>query len=59
MSISGVRFADAWAGRVEAVFEGVRVNLIGRRELIENKRATRRPQDLADLTALGEGTSLP
>lgn len=53
-SITGVPFEDAWAGRVSADHEGVRVNIIGRQELIQNKKATRRPQDLADLLALGE-----
>jgi hypothetical protein len=53
-SITGVPFEDAWEGRVSADFQGVQVKIIGRQHLIQNKRATRRPQDLADLTALGE-----
>ena len=53
-SITGVSFEDAWAERIEAGLEGMRVNFIGRRALIQNKKATRRPQDLADLAALGE-----
>jgi hypothetical protein len=53
-SISGVTFEEAWAGRVSAIVDGVKMNLIGRKELIENKKATRRPQDMADLKALGE-----
>ena len=56
-SISGVTFEEAWTGRVEAVLDGTKVNLIGRRELIENKKVTRRPQDIADLNALGEGVN--
>jgi len=54
-SITGVPFEEAWAGRIEVALEGTRVSLIGRQALIQNKRATRRPQDLADLAALGEG----
>lgn len=53
-SITGVSFEEAWAERIETVLEGMRVNFIGRQALIQNKRATRRPQDLADLAALGE-----
>lgn len=55
-SITGVSFEEAWADKVTAVLEGVPVNLIGRNPLIQNKKATRRPQDLADLSALGEDT---
>jgi len=53
-SITGVSFEEAWAERIETVLEGMRVNFIGRQALIQNKKATRRPQDLADLAALGE-----
>jgi hypothetical protein len=52
-SISGVRFEDAWPRKVKADFaEGVRCNVIGLNELLENKRAAGRPQDLADVAAL-------
>lgn len=53
-SITGVSFEEAWADKVTAVMDGVRVNLIGRHPLIQNKMATRRPQDLADLKALAD-----
>ena len=53
-SITGVSFDEAWAGRVEAELEGVRVNFIGLAALIRNKRATGRAQDRADIEALGE-----
>ena len=53
-SITGVSFEEAWAGRIEVALEGTRANFIGRPALIRNKKATRRPQDLADLAALGE-----
>jgi hypothetical protein len=52
MSIDGVRFADAWANRMDADLDGVRVTLISRQDLITNKRATGRPQDLLDLANL-------
>ena len=53
-SLTGVTFEDAWQGRVTAELEGVKVNFIGRHALIQNKRATCRPQDLADLAVLEE-----
>ena len=52
-SVSGVRFEDAWPRKVQANFaEGVRCNVIGLDELLQNKRAAARPQDLADVAAL-------
>jgi len=53
-SITGVSFEDAWNGKVVAELDGVRVNIISRQHLVLNKKATQRPQDLADLMALGE-----
>jgi len=52
--IDGVDFSDAWKARVEAEHEGTLLPFISREHLIQNKRATGRPQDLADLQALGE-----
>jgi hypothetical protein len=51
-SISGVTFAQAWKGRVRVKLGRRMVGVLGRRELIVNKRAARRPQDLADLAVL-------
>ncbi|MBZ5516880.1 MAG: hypothetical protein LAN62_18935 [Acidobacteriia bacterium] len=53
-SLTGVSFEKAWMGREDVELEGVPVHFIGRQALIQNKKATRRPQDLADLEALGE-----
>jgi predicted nucleotidyltransferase len=51
--VSGVRFEDAWPRRVKANFaEGVRCDVIGLEELLQNKRAAGRPQDVADVAAL-------
>jgi len=52
-SITGVTFQDAWAERVETEVEGTRVVFIGKQALIQNKRATGRLRDKADLEALG------
>jgi hypothetical protein len=51
-AITGVSFETAWAGRVSATLAGIDVNVIGREELIANKRAAARPKDLADVDAL-------
>jgi hypothetical protein len=48
-SIDGVEFAEVWVGRVEGKYGSARASFIGRDELIRNKRASGRPQDLADL----------
>jgi hypothetical protein len=52
-TISGITFDEAWPGRKEAAFgEGVRCGVIGFDDLVRNKRAAGRPQDLADVAAL-------
>lgn len=51
-TIDGVSFDDAWADRVECVVDSVPFRILSRRHLIANKRATGRPQDLADLVRL-------
>ncbi len=52
-AISGVRFEDAWPAAVQADFApGVRCHVIGLNQLLQNKRAAARPQDLADVAAL-------
>lgn len=52
MSIEGVRFAAAWRNRVPSDFDGVPAPVIARNDLIANKRAVGRPQDLMDVTNL-------
>jgi hypothetical protein len=51
-SLTGVTNADAFAGKVAADLDGVPVFILGKKELIQNKRAVGRPQDLADLAEL-------
>jgi hypothetical protein len=53
-TITGVTFEEAWNGRVAAALDGLPVFILGRNELIRNKRALGRPRDLADLELLGE-----
>jgi hypothetical protein len=59
--ISGIpgiaSFASAWRNRVEGRFGRVPAHYLGLNELIAAKRAARRPQDEADLDALGRAQS--
>jgi hypothetical protein len=50
--IDGVSFEEAWADRVDCVVDGVAFPMISRHHLVMNKRATGRPQDLADVARL-------
>lgn len=51
-SIDGVEYDDASLGKIIAEIEGIRTPIIGKHHLIENKRASGRPKDLADLAWL-------
>ncbi len=50
--IDGVSFAEAWDGRVEAEFVSSPLYVIGRDQLLANKRAAGRAKDLLDVAAL-------
>ncbi len=54
MSIDGLDFETAWTRRVEARWGGETVCVISLEDLIANKRATGRPQDLLDVQVLEE-----
>jgi hypothetical protein len=54
-SIDGVSFEEAWPGRVRCRLGGDDVVVLGRDDLVRNKRAAKRPKDLVDLQLLGEG----
>lgn len=57
-SINGVEFDAAWDNRLVVDLDGVEVPFISRRDLIVNKRAVGRPQDVADVERLTkEGNS--
>lgn len=51
-AIDGVDFREAWTDHVETTYGDQTVPVIGRRHLIQNKRASGRPQDLLDLEVL-------
>ncbi len=51
-SVDGVAFGEAWPERAATRYGGEAVPVISRRHLAANKRASGRPQDLADLELL-------
>ena len=51
-TLTGLTFEDAWSHRLEVDIDGEIVGFIGREDLISNKRAVGRPQDLADVSRL-------
>lgn len=46
--VTGVAFEEAWPSRICVTLAGHEVPVIGFEELLRNKEATGRPQDLAD-----------
>jgi len=50
--IDGVSFSDAWNHRLSASYGEISVNVIARNDLIKNKLATGRSQDIADIDRL-------
>lgn len=52
--ISGVEFAVCYARRLNVMIDGVPVQIIGRDDLIANKRAAGREKDLNDVKQLGQ-----
>ena len=53
-SIDGVEFTEAWARRVMVRINNMDVPFISRSDLIINKTAVGRPQDMADVQRLTE-----
>ncbi len=51
-SISGVEFDDAWDAKKKLEIDGLLAQVIGLRQLIENKLASGRPKDLLDVEVL-------
>ena len=54
-SIDGVEFDFAWRERMPSEYGDQRVHVLSRRHLIENKKASGRLQDLADVEFLEKG----
>ena len=51
-SADGIEFRTAWSSRIEGRYGDQPIWILGRSDLITNKAATGRPQDLADIEAL-------
>jgi hypothetical protein len=52
MSVDGLTFDTSWKNRVIVDFDGIPVAIPACTDLIRNKRASGRPQDLIDATNL-------
>ncbi|MBA4386325.1 MAG: hypothetical protein C0410_16445, partial [Anaerolinea sp.] len=52
VSITGVEFSDCYPKRIEATLNGIKINFIDIEHLKQNKKASARLQDLADLEKL-------
>jgi predicted nucleotidyltransferase len=50
--VSGVEFSQCHARCIKAILDGVPVNVIGREDLLVNKRAAAREKDLSDVKQL-------
>lgn len=50
--ISGVDFEEAWPNRLVVEMAGISVNVIGRDDLLKNKKAAGRPKDAIDAAIL-------
>jgi hypothetical protein len=53
--IDGVEFAAAWQDRLHANFGSESASVISLKDLIANKKASGRPQDLVDLQRIEDG----
>lgn len=51
-TISGVDFSDAWENRMHIRLDEITFDIIGRADLIRNKKTSGRPKDIADVAAL-------
>ena len=51
-TFSGLSFDECYAAREQSLVDGVLVNHLNRQHLLQNKAASGRPQDLADIAAL-------
>jgi hypothetical protein len=54
-SIGAVEFGPAWKRRVDSTYGDCAIHVLSREDLIANKRAVGRPQDLVDLRELEAG----
>jgi hypothetical protein len=52
MGLEGITFETAWRNRARTTYGNVPVYVLGRKDLIRNKRTAGRPMDLLDVKAL-------
>lgn len=52
--LKGVDLEAAWTRRVAGVIDDVDVSFVSKGDLVANKRAVGRPEDLADIARLGD-----
>jgi hypothetical protein len=52
LTVSGVTFDEAWQNRSTVSLDGMMLPVLGRAEMIRNKRASGRTKDLADVEAM-------
>lgn len=57
-SLTGAEFPEAWGRRRTIELSGLQIPVLGREDLLRNKRALGRPRDLADLAELEGGSEL-
>jgi hypothetical protein len=57
--VSGVSFEDAWEHRLTHSMNALAIPFMGRQAFIQNKQASGRLKDLADIEALGESGTSP
>jgi len=48
MGISGVEFPEAWKNKKPVQYGNIRINILSSEDLLRNKQASGRPQDLTD-----------
>jgi hypothetical protein len=53
-SVTGVTWEEIYEGKEAGKFGGIAVFYIGKKEFVQNKRATGRPKDLGDISVIGE-----
>ncbi|MDP6676887.1 MAG: nucleotidyltransferase [Pirellulales bacterium] len=52
--ISGVKFEDCWERKDTLEIDGITIQMISKQDLLVNKKAAGRPQDIADVDKLSE-----
>lgn len=50
--ISGISFDTVWKNRIKGLYGRTTVNYLSKHDLLKNKKASGRPQDLADIAEL-------